>query len=136
MAGPEPMLTRVAHSCIALAFTPCVLAVACVHRLADAVKGGQLRYMALAMEHEPIVYRSLLTLPEAVVADPEPMLFRVARSCIALAFTAGVRAVACVHCLADAVKGGELSYMAVAMEREQIPYRSLLILAGAVEADL
>ena len=30
------------------------------HRLADAVKGGQLKYMALAMEREQTAYRSLL----------------------------------------------------------------------------
>ena len=105
VADPEPMLFRLARSCIALAFTAGVRAVACVHRLADAVKGGELSYMALAMEHEPIVYRSLLTLAGVVVAGPERMLSRVARSCIALAFTAGVRAVASSHRLADAVKG-------------------------------
>ena len=51
----------------------------------------------------------------AVFPDPEPMLARLVRSCIALAFTACVLAVACGHCLADAVKGGELSYMALAL---------------------
>ena len=34
-----------------------------------------------------------------------------------------------------AVKGGELSYTTLAMEREQTAYRSLLPLAGAVLAD-
>ena len=47
----------------------------------------------------------------AVLADPEPMLARLVRGCIALAFTAGVRAVATSHRLADPVKGGKLSYM-------------------------
>ena len=32
-------------------------------------------------------------------------------------------------------KGGELSYMTLAMQREQNAYRSLLMLAGAVLAD-
>ena len=37
------------------------------------------------------------------------------------------------HRLADTrVKGGELSYTALAMEREQIAYSSSLLLAGAV----
>ena len=47
-----------------------VLAVACSLRLADTVKGGELRYMALAMECEPIAYRSLLMLVEAVLGGP------------------------------------------------------------------
>ena len=47
----------------------------------------------------------------AVLADPEPMLARLVRGCIALAVTAGVRAVATSHRLADPVKGGELSHM-------------------------
>ena len=70
-------------------------------RLADAVKGGKLRYMALALQREPTAYRSLLTRAGAVLADPEPMLSRLVRGCIALAFTAYVLAVACSHRLAD-----------------------------------
>ena len=35
------MLSRLVRGCIALAFTACVLAVACSHRLADAAKGGK-----------------------------------------------------------------------------------------------
>ena len=68
------MRARLVRGCIALAFTACVLAVACSQRLADAVKGGELSYMALAMEREHIVYRSLLMVAGAVVAVPEPML--------------------------------------------------------------
>ena len=68
------------------------------------------------MECEQIVYSSLLTLVGAVLADPEPMLARLVRGCIALAFTAGVRAVATSHRLADPVKGGELSYMTLALQ--------------------
>ena len=60
LADPEPMLARLVRGCIALAFTACVLAVACSHRLADTVKGGELSYMALAMQREPTAYRSLL----------------------------------------------------------------------------
>ena len=64
------------------------------------------------------------------------MLSRLVRGCIALAFTACVPDVACmlaIGYLADTrVKGGELSYTALAMEREQIAYSSLLLLAGAV----
>ena len=92
-------------------------------------------YTTVAMEREQIVYSSLLTLVGAVLADPEPMLARLVRGCIALAFTACVLAVACSHRLADTVKGGELSYMALALQREQTAYRSLLMVSGAVLAD-
>ena len=65
-----------------------------LHRLVDAVKGGKLSYTALAMEREQTAYRSLLPLSGAVLADPERMPSRLVRGCIALAFTASVRAVA------------------------------------------
>jgi hypothetical protein len=83
--------------------------------LADTIEGGKLRYMALAMEREQTACRSLLMVAGAVLPNVKPVLSRQARGCIALAFTACVLAVACGHCLADAVKGGELSYMALAM---------------------
>ena len=51
----------------------------------------------------------MLMVAGAVVADHEPMLSRLVRGCIVLAFTACVLAVACSHCLAAAVKGGQLS---------------------------
>ena len=105
LANPEPMLARVVRGCIALAFTACVPAVACIHRHADAVKGGELSCMALVMQREPTAGRSLLMVAGAVLADPEPMLARLVRGCIALAFTACVLAVACSHCHADTVKG-------------------------------
>ena len=38
--------------CGTLAITACVLAVACSHRLADTVKGGELSYMALALARD------------------------------------------------------------------------------------
>ena len=104
LADPEPMLARLVRGCIALAFTASVLAVTCSHRLADAVKGGQLSYMALAMEREQSTCRTLLPRARAVLADPEPKLARLVRGCIALAFTACVLAVACSHRLADTVK--------------------------------
>ena len=53
--------------------------------------------MTPAMQREPTAYRSLLTRAGAVLADPEQMLARLVRGCIALAFTAGVRAVATSH---------------------------------------
>ena len=59
----------------------------------------------LALQREPTAHRSLLMRLGAVLADPEPMLARLVRSCIALAFTACVLAVACSHRLADTVKG-------------------------------
>ena len=83
------------------------------------------------MEREQIVHSSLLTLAGAVLADPEPMLARLVRGCIALAFTACVLADLSSHRLADAVKGGELSYMALALQREPTAYRSLLMRLGA-----
>ena len=104
-------------------------------RLADNIKGGELSYMALAMEREQIEHSSLLTLAGAVLAGPEPMLSRLVRGCIALAFTAGVRAVATSHRLADPVKGSELSYMTLALQREPTAYRSLLTRARAAVAD-
>ena len=55
------------------------------HRVADAVKGGKLSYMALALQREPTAYRLLLMRPRAVLADPKPMLTRLVRGCIALA---------------------------------------------------
>ena len=104
LADPE----RLVRGCIALAFTAGVHAVATSHRLADPVKGSELSYMTLALQREPTAYRSLLMRPGAVLTDPEPMLARLVRGCIALAFTANVRAVATSHRLADPVKGGKL----------------------------
>ena len=72
----------------------------------------------------------------AVLGDPEPMLARLVRGCIALAFTAGVRPVATSHRVADPVKGGdELSYMTLALQREPTAYRSLMMRLGAVLGD-
>ena len=105
------MLARLVRGCIALAFTAGVRAVATSHRLADPVKGSELSYMTLALQREPTAYRSLLTRAGAVLADPEPMLSRLVRGCIALAFTAGVHAVATSHRLADPIKGSELSLL-------------------------
>ena len=42
LADPEPMLSRLVLDCIAPAFTASVAAVACIHRRADTVKGGEL----------------------------------------------------------------------------------------------
>ena len=100
----------------------CVPADQSSHCHADAVKGGEISSMALAMEREQTAYKSLLMVAGAVLTDPEPMLARLVRGCIALAFTACVLAVACSHRLVDAVKGGEVSSMALAMEREQTAY--------------
>ena len=61
------------------------------------------------MEREQTAYRPLLPLEGALPADPQPSPLRLLRGCIAMPFTAGVRAVASRHRLADAVKGGELS---------------------------
>ena len=48
--------------------------------------------MALAMEREQIRYRSLVLVAGTVLADPESMLARLVRGCIALALTASVPA--------------------------------------------
>ena len=82
-----------------------------------------LQNTAVAMERAQIVYSSLLTLAGAVLADPDPMLARLVRGCIALAFTACVLAVACSHRLADPVKGSELSYMTLALQHEPTAHR-------------
>ena len=42
LAEPEPMPARLVRGCIALAITACVLTVACNHRLADSIQGGEL----------------------------------------------------------------------------------------------
>ena len=68
----------------------------------------------------------------AVFADHGPILARLIRGCIAVA---RVRTVACIHRLADTVKGGEPSYMALVIACDHTAYRSLLLLAGAVLAD-
>ena len=52
--------------------------------------------MTLALQREPTAYRSLLTRAGAVLADPEPMLARLVRGCIALAFT-GLLAYSLLH---------------------------------------
>ena len=44
--------------------------------------------MTLTLQREPTAYRSLMKRLGVVVADPEPMLARLVRGCIALAFTA------------------------------------------------
>ena len=54
---------------------------------------GKLSYVALAMEDEQTAYRSLLIRLGAVLADPKPLLARLVRGCIAMAFTASVPAV-------------------------------------------
>ena len=64
-------------------------------------RGSELSYTTVAIEREQIVYSSLLTLAGAVLADPEPMLARLVRSCIALAFTASVPADQSSHRPAD-----------------------------------
>ena len=57
--------------------------------------------MALAMERDQTAYSSLLMVAGAVLADPEPMLARLVRGCIAMAFTARVPAVACIDRVAE-----------------------------------
>ena len=57
--------------------------------------------MTLAMEREQTAYRSHLHLAGAVLADPEPSSLRLVRGCIAVPFTADVRAVASRDRLAD-----------------------------------
>ena len=93
LADREPMLSRLARDCIALAFTAPVPALhAATALLLIPSRGSEISYMALAMEREPNAYSSPLTLVEAVPADPEPMLSRLARDCIVLAFNAPVPA--------------------------------------------
>ena len=91
--------------------------------------------MARAMEREPTAYSSQLMVAGAVLADPVRMLTRLARDCIALAFTAPVPALRAATDLLIPSRGSELSYMSLAMERELTVYRSLLMRQGAVLAD-
>ena len=69
-----------------------------LHCLVDTVKGGELSYTALVMERMQIVHSSLLPLAGAFLAQPEPMPSHLGCSGIALAFTAGVRAVRAPPC--------------------------------------
>ena len=105
-ADPEPTPLRLVRGCIAMPFTADVRVVASMNRLADAVQGGELSYMTLAMECEQTTYRTLLPLLGEVPADPEPTPLRLVRGCITTPFTAGVRVVASMNRLADAVQGG------------------------------
>ena len=63
------------------------------------------------------------------------MLARPLRDCITMCFTARVPADQSSHRRAGPVKGGKLNDMALAMEREQTAYSSLLMLSGAAPAD-
>ena len=70
------------------------------HWLADAVKlkgGGEISGTVVAIACDPTGYSTVLTRPYTVWANPEPMLARLVRGCIAIAFTARVSAVACSH---------------------------------------
>ena len=96
-ADPEPMPSRLIRGCIALAFTACVPTRNHIALVADTVKGGELSYTTLAMECEHIACSSLLRLAGVVLADPEPMLARLVRGCIALAFTNCLRTRCCVQ---------------------------------------
>ena len=87
------MLARLVRGRIALAFTACVPADQSSHCHANAVKGGELSYMALAMEREKSTCRSLPMVAGAVLADPEPMPTRLVRGFMAMAFTGRVPAV-------------------------------------------
>ena len=82
---------------------------------------------------EQTAYSSLLTLAGAVLAKPEPMLARLVRGCIAMAFTASVPADQSTHRLADPVKG--CGCMGPVTEREQTAYSSLLRRLHTVQAD-
>ena len=71
--------------------------------------------MALTLICEATASSSLLMRPGAVLADVEPMPARLVRGCISMAFTATVPADQHSHRLAHNVKGGEHSYMALAI---------------------
>ena len=71
-----------------------------------------------------------MKLTGVVPNDPETMLARLVRGSIAMAITASVPADQSSYRLADAVKGGKLSYMALPLQREHITYRSLVKLTG------
>ena len=89
------MLSRLVRGCIALVFFS-LLAYSLLHAatalLIPSRAASSASYTTVAMEREQIVYSSLLTLAGMVLADPEPMLARLVRGFIALAFTACVPA--------------------------------------------
>ena len=93
------------------------------------------------MEREHTANRSLLMIAGAVLADPQPMLARLVRGRYAAA-SPWPSLLTCplinpaIALLAVTVKGGKLSYMALALICEQTAYRSLLMVAGAVLAGL
>ena len=84
-----------------------------MHCVTNSVKGSDLGYMSQPIQRKQTAYSSVLMLAGAVMAGPEPMLTRLERGCIALAFTARVAVDACMHRLADALEGGELSYLSL-----------------------
>ena len=110
LADAKRMLARLVRGCIALAFTARVRTVACIHRLADTVKGGEPSYEALAITCDQTAYTSLLMRPGTVLADPERILARLVRGCTAMAFTARVRTVACSHRLAKRTIHGSTTF--------------------------
>ena len=57
----------------------------------------ELSYMAQATERVQTACSSLVMVAGAVLADPEPMLSRLGRGCIALAFTACVLSRHCMQ---------------------------------------
>ena len=77
--------------------------------------------MQIATDTDRPTCRSLLTRARTVLADPEPMISRLVRGFIVLAFTACLLADACSQRLADTrtVKGGQLSYVTLALQRER-----------------
>ena len=89
-----------------------------LHHLAEMMpsRAGELSYMTLATEREQTAFRSLLQPTAALPPDPEPTLLRLVHGCIAMPFTARVRAVA---------PSGKLSNMRLTTEREQTAFRSL-----------
>ena len=84
------MQARLIRGFVAMPFTSFSPADASSHRLADDVNGGVLRYMAPAMEPEQAAYSLSPPLSGAFLADPDPMLVRLIRGFIAMAFAARV----------------------------------------------
>ena len=118
LADSEPMPARLVRGFIAIAFTASVPADQSCHRRADTVKGGELSYMALAMEREQTAYCSLLMVAGTVLAGPERILARL-EAAVSPWPSLLVHPHATTALLADTVKGGELRYTTLAMERER-----------------
>ena len=83
---PEPMLAGLVRGCIAI--WPSLLARPLINPATAFRQGRRAQlHVVLALICEQTVYSSLLMRSGPLLADPKPMLSRLIRGCIAIAFT-------------------------------------------------